>query len=1105
MSLGKTDSRLLSEAVSSIDQLEIGDVVEAVVAKVFATFCRDKGRMSSPLVYAEDHGRDFDDDGGGNTSVTRVGWLTRVRPVDFTLLSPQTSLVEAIWHARSGRQKPSSEAPGSTAWIPPLPLELVINYTGRPLVRGGSSSKLTPSSGPLKPVSTTTAAALATVSDTDPCLMPLALIEVLAALSDGEELELTVTYDARIQSVGMVRCFLESCIRVLHDEVIPNLAVDSVSRWRSNLRFLPGLGDETTEYTTSQRRQKLVMERLGLKVMDEIETIRACSTAQTQILLAQAQAQARVPHSSVYQVQALWEVSTLRLHDQEYRPTEDSQSHAPHGLDLARLQNACETVVRHHPALRTAFVQLPDMANPVQVVLRDGCADTVLRVAPKAFRPSEPRPGAAATVHLELRINHASFDGSSSALLLRDIATAYTGELLDPSSASAAHGYFKNLAKARDEVQMADAFWAQHLEDVEPCRLPPLGSGPGPGPGSGSGISNLGDADSAIGSFDESLSFKGEKSSLSSWCRRFGATTAVAIHTAWAMALNAYCYTSSTEAHDVCFGWISSGRDAPVDGLEKAIGMFANLLVCRVQLGPDTLLRDAVAATARNMAEELQHQIGRPQLHRHGEPLCDTLVTVQSVSSSRDPPGRCQLSFRQIEGLDHVEYSLVLNLGLAGDNDDTIDCRVTYDDFRISETAARAFFAVFQQALTAIITTAADSAAMVSDIDLFPSFHHELAHDFNNTRTSGNNIERLLPIDHPLEQSYNPAPSASTVVSLFSDQVRARPDAVAVDAWDASLTFSQIDGLSTSLCQHLVHRLGLSRGDHVTLLCDKSAWVVVAMLAVLRAGAACAFLSPADGLNRLRNMVTEQMRANVIIASPAHEDKAMALLGDCHRNDRNSSRVVVLDPDSDVFIRDPCINAAKGLLDRSQPDGVAFVLFTSGSTGMPKGIRLTHSSLCLSILNYTRRLGISHRSRLFQFSAYTFDVGIGDMLASLATGAVLCVPCEQDRLGDLNGAIDGYRATHVILTPSVAAFLRPERLENGGLRTMVLIGEVATSELYKTWHGRVRLFNAYGPAECSVLTTVHEVESPDDNPAVIGAAVALTAASGSSMPRTLHV
>ncbi|TKW53958.1 Nonribosomal peptide synthetase 8 [Colletotrichum tanaceti] len=243
----------------------------------------------------------------------------------------------------------------------------------------------------------------------------------------------------------------------------------------------------------------------------------------------------------------------------------DYQSHAAHGLDLARLQTACETVIRHHPALRTAFVQLPDMANPIQVVLRDGCADSVLRVTPNnAFRPGEPRP-AAKTAHLELRINHASFDGSSSALLLRDIVTAYTGKLLDPSSASAAHGYFKSPVKAQAEVQIAHAFWAQHLEDVEPCRLPPLGSDPGSGSGlgsgsgtgsgSGSGTSHLGDTDSAIGSFDNSLSFKsGKELSLFSWCRRFGATTAVAIHAAWAVALDAYCYTSSTGAHDVCFG-----------------------------------------------------------------------------------------------------------------------------------------------------------------------------------------------------------------------------------------------------------------------------------------------------------------------------------------------------------------------------------------------------------------------------------------------------------------------------------------------------------------------------------------------------------------------
>ncbi|KZL79020.1 nonribosomal peptide [Colletotrichum incanum] len=530
---------------------------------------------------------------------------------------------------------------------------------------------------------------------------------------------------------------------------------------------------------------------------------------------------------------------------------------------------------------------------------------------------------------------------------------------------------------------------------------------------------------------------------------------------------------------------MSSGRDLPVMGLEKAIGMFANLLVCRAQIGPDTRLCDAVAAMARGMAEGVQHQIGWPKLRRGGEPLWDALVTVQSLSASRDSSDHGQLRFHKTEGLDGVGYSLLLNVGLAQDDDSTIDCRITYNTVNISETAARAFFAVFQRALTGVMTTRADSVATIADINLFLPLHHELAYDFNNnTEYKTSSSRRCIPNNRVLDEPSAPSAPALTIVSLFCEQVRTRSCAVAVEAWDAALTFDQLDTLSTSLCQHLVDRFGLSHGHSVALLCEKSAWVVVAMLAVLRAGAACAFLSPADGLRRLRNMVVDQMCAEIIIASPAHEEKARALLHDCSNH---NSKIVVLDPDSEIFRHPPRTTTS---LDRSQPDHVAFVLFTSGSTGKPKGIRLAHSSLCLSVLNYTNRLGITDQTRLFQFSAYTFDVGIGDMVASLITGAVLCIPCEQDRLSDLNGAISSCRASCVILTPSVAAFLRPARLENGSLETLVFIGEVATSELYQVWYGHVRLFNAYGPAEYSVLSTVYEVRSPDDNPAIIGTAVA---------------
>ncbi|KAF6823353.1 nonribosomal peptide synthase [Colletotrichum musicola] len=1055
LSVGRNTSRLLSEAVASIGQLEMGDVVEAVVATVFANFCRDRGWKSPLLIYAEDHGRNLYHQGIGDSCSERVGWLTRLRLVDVPLSAPHTSLLEAIWHARSCRHRSRVVAPGVTATIPPLPLELVINYTGRPLIRGGGGMSSVSCSGPLQPPSTTTAAELATVPDTDPCLKPLALIEVLAVLHDKDGMELTVTYDSRLQHCGMLRSCLESCVQVLRD------GAASASGWYNSLRLLPALGDETAEYATSRERRDQVMRKLGLGSMDEIETIRACSTPQTQILLAQARARVRVPSSLVYHVRSVWKVS---LSEEDGRGPQRM-------LDLPRLHDACEAVVRHHPSLRTVFVQLPDMANPVQVILRNAPTDEVLRVT-----PSDDTRSAATFARLQLDVNHAAFDGSSTAVLLRDIALAYSGEPLDPDGASAAHRYFEHMEQAQGQVQLADTFWTQHLQNAEPCHLPPLGSA--------SRSDKYGDAEPALGSFTEHLCLQDDKTCLPNWCRRFGATAAVAIHTAWALALGSYCYTD-TEAHDICFGWISSGRDLPVRGLENAVGMFANILVCRTQIGRHTLLRDAVATMAREMAQGLEHQIGRPKLHSHGAPLFDTLVTVQSTSTSRDASGNAQLCFQQTEGFDRTAYALCLNVGLARDDDYAAECCITYDATRVSETATRAVFAVFRQALTAIIATRSDSAATMADMDLFPPFHHQLVLYFNNNHLelgTGSSCEHARMNGAPGEPSSSSSP-APTVVSLFSEQARTRPHAVAVEAWDASLTFARLDALSASLARDLSDRLGLRRGESAALLYGKSAWVVVAILAVLRAGATCALLSPDDGRHRLHNMAVEQMRAKVIIASPAHEETARALLRD---SDDHNSSIVVLDPDSDLF-RHP--DRATTFLDLCRPSDVAFVVFSSGSTGKPKGIRLAHSSLCLSVLNYTRHLGISDKTRLFQFSAYTFDVGIGDVIASLVTGAVLCVPCEQDRLGDLNGAIDRFEASCVILTPSVAALLRPERIKNDSLRTIVLIGELATSELYKIWHGRVRLFNAYGPAECSVISTIREVASPDENPAIIGAAV----------------
>lgn len=988
ISVWQGQTRALSEAIAKIGKLEVGDVIEAVVVKASTEFCRERGRKTTPALYVEDSGRI---DGHGDFS-TAVGWLARLRAA--TSPDTNTPLLEIIWNTRERRIRSRSSP---LRGFPEPPFELVINYVGRPLLGGGATGPLMPSSGQ-------TAAALAAVPDIDPGLAPLALIEVLAEIRD-DALDLTVTCDARIQDRALVQGFCEFCHRLLQDEIRPNLPS---SAWHSSLRPLPVV--DSMHYGTSQQRRKQLLSTLGLQVdsLDKIEDLWTCTLSQERILLSQAR------DSDKYRLQASWEVDMA----------DADNCH----LNLDKLRSACQAVIRHHSSLRTAFCWLPDLATAVQVVLRDPPAD-ILRVS--SFKKAGRTIGL-----LEMRVNHACFDGASTAILLRDISLAYHAEPLPLDGAYAFQSYAAWVKQV--DADEAKAFWSHYLEDLEPCQLPHLSTITGSGA-------------SEPHKFDGCLHLD-----LSQGCRRLGVTAAVAIHLAWALALGIY-----TGRDDVCFGWLSAGRDIPVAGTEDAIGMFANLLVCRARVAPEVQLEDATADMACGLSRGLEHQHSGPRLRIDDRMLFDTLVTVQqpeiSAAAQGTTPG---LRFSQAEGLDRTEVTLLFNGSICKNS---IEYRVTYRHCEISDTASRAFLAVFEQALAAIIATTPGSAVTLGEIDLFPPLHLKLARDLNA------GVESL-----DWQSQLHSHAQAPTVVSLFLEQVRARPLAIAVEAWDAKFTFLDLYELSTSLCHHLVH-LGLSRGQIVPILCDKSAWVVVSLLAVLRAGAVCTFLSTTDGMNRLKGIVAEQIGAEIIISSALYSDRAEKM---------GCGSVVILHPGSDVFTRTAKDAYEESLLDKSGPGDDALICFTSGSTGRPKGIRLSHSALCSSILNYSSRFGISQQSRIFQFSAYTFDVGIGDMFASLMAGAVLCVPSEQGRLNDINGAINHFQATFLMLTPSMAALLRPDSC--GSLGTIVLIGEPATAELYKTWQGRVHLFNAWGPAECSILSSFHMVKSQSDDPALIG-------------------
>jgi amino acid adenylation domain-containing protein len=260
----------------------------------------------------------------------------------------------------------------------------------------------------------------------------------------------------------------------------------------------------------------------------------------------------------------------------------------------------------------------------------------------------------------------------------------------------------------------------------------------------------------------------------------------------------------------------------------------------------------------------------------------------------------------------------------------------------------------------------------------------------------------------------------------------------------------------------------------------KSPWTVVGLIAIIKSGGTVIFLDPSHPPSRRRELLRAS-QPRVILAIPPHDSLFSA------DDDMPVPDAVVLPLDVNQL-------AERDLPERSlvpapssiPPSNGLYVQFTTGSTGTPKGCVVEHGSFLSSATIYTKRTRLDRSARVYQLSSYSFDGSLLEMLAALTAGACVCVPREEARYDDLAGSINDLRISWSVMTPSLARTLPVDGVPT--LRDLMLAGEAVSPMDVTRWSSRlssssIRLYNGYGPAECSILAHVNTITENAEIPA----------------------
>ncbi len=734
-------------------------------------------------------------------------------------------------------------------------------------------------------------------------------------------------------------------------------------------------------------------------------------------------------------------------------------------LNVSALERSLNAIIERHEVLRTTFRLLEE--QPMQVVIpaltvplplvdlqnlpkAEWEAETLRLATEEAQRPFNLAQGPlvrTALLQLEaeehallLTMHHIISDGWSMVVFLQELAALYEDfSASRPSSLSELPIQYVDFTIWQREwlqgrvLEQQMAYWKQQLEGAS-ANLELPTDHPRPLVQTNRGSMYL-----------FTLS-RQQTDALKSLSRQEDVTLYMTLVAMFNTLL--YRYTGKD---DILIGSPTAGR-VRVE-TEDLIGFFVNTLVLRTDLSGDPTFRQLLrrvrevsleAQAYQNIPFEYLVKELQPERYLGQNPLFQVMLTLEP-SLPALPSGWSQTYMEIDTGTSKFDLSLTFEdrpEGLIGRFEYSTDL---FDAATIERMAGH-----WQTLMKGVVDDPEQRLAELSI--LTDEEQHQLLFEWNTSSTT-------FPNDQYVHQ-------------LFEAQVERTPNAVALVLDEQQLTYQQLNSRANQLA-HLLQRLGVGPEVLVGICVERSVEMVVGLLAVLKAGGAFVPLDPTYPQDQLAFLLGDSQVAVLLTQQ--------RVLG---RLPAHSIPMICLDTDWQVIAQEGSDNPHSEVTS----DQLAYVIYTSGSTGKPKGVLIPHRAIALHCWSIISCYELSAKDRVLQFSVFTFDAALEQILPTLLTGAsVILRGSEVWSASELWEKIIGYGLTVVNLPTAYWSHITQEWIKMSELigphplRLVIVGGDRMVTQQVEHWHhlpmDAVRLLNAYGPTETTITATLFEVSS----------------------------